>query len=83
MDTENGKNPRTYEFYPQGLFGQYRRIEINELSGRHRIIYVAKHELGIEISQETAKEVLNQIKTSYSSAERKEPYSVEEVRALM
>jgi methanogen homocitrate synthase len=76
------KNPVTYEFYPPNLFGQTRGIELNELSGRHGIIYLAKHELGFDICEDDARLLLSEIKQNYSN-DRKAPYSIPELRRLI
>jgi len=76
-------NPSTYEFYPPRLVGQRRKVYIDELSGRHGIIYVAEKELGIKISEETAKKVLDQIKTAFSRGGRRSSYTPDEVRELI
>jgi methanogen homocitrate synthase len=75
-------NPTTYEFYPPRMMGQKRKIYIDELSGRHGIIYVAK-ELGIEISDETARKVVEKIKVSFSSGERRSSYTPDEIKQLI
>jgi isopropylmalate/homocitrate/citramalate synthase len=75
-------NPTTYEFYPPRLMGQKRKIYIDELGGRHGIMYVAK-ELGLEISEETAKKVLERVKASFSSGERRSSYTPDEIKELI
>ena len=75
-------NPTTYEFYPPRMMGQKRKIYIDELGGRHGIIYVAK-ELGIEISDETARKVLEKVKASFSSGERRSSYTPDEIKQLI
>ena len=72
----------TYEFYPPNLFGRTRSFELNELSGRHGIIYLAKHELGLNISEDNARMVLSEIKKEYSN-DRKDPYTIPELRRLI
>jgi isopropylmalate/homocitrate/citramalate synthase len=64
------------------MMGQKRKIYIDELSGRHGIIYVAK-ELGIEISDETARKVVEKIKVSFSSGERRSSYTPDEIKQLI
>ena len=76
------KNPITYEFYPPSLFGRTRGMELNELSGRHGIIYLAKQELGLDISEDDARMLLSDIKTEYSKG-RKNPYTILELRRLI
>ena len=75
-------NPTTYEFYPPRLMGQKRKVYIDELGGRHGIIYVAK-ELDIEISDETARKVLEKVKAAFSSGERRSSYTHEEIKQLI
>ncbi len=75
-------NPTTYEFYPPRLMGQKRKIYIDELGGRHGIMYVAK-ELGLEISEETAKKVLERVKTAFSRGERRSPYTPDEIKEII
>ena len=77
------KNPLTYEFYPPGLFGQGRRIELDELSGRHGVMYIAREELGIEISEKVAREVLSRMKDQYSQGERRASITPEELRTMI
>ena len=75
-------NPQTYEFYPPRMMGQTRKIYIDELGGRHGIIYVAK-ELGIEISDETARKVLDKIKNAFSREGRRSSYTPEEIKEII
>ena len=75
-------NPTTYEFYPPRMMGQKRKIYIDELGGRHGIMYVAK-ELGIKISEETARKVLERVKASFSSGERRSSYTPDEIKRLI
>jgi isopropylmalate/homocitrate/citramalate synthase len=75
-------NPYTYEFYPPRMMGQTRKIYIDELGGRHGIIYVAK-ELGIEISDETARLVLDKIKNAFSREGRRSSYTPEEIKEMI
>ena len=75
-------NPTTYEFYPPRLMGQKRKIYIDELGGRHGIMYVAK-ELGLEISEETAKKVLERVKASFSSGGRRSSYTPDEIKEII
>jgi isopropylmalate/homocitrate/citramalate synthase len=75
-------NPYTYEFYPPRMMGQERKIYIDELGGRHGIIYVAK-ELGIEISDETARLVLEKIKTAFSREGRRSSYTPQEIKQMI
>ncbi len=75
-------NPTTYEFYPPRMMGQKRKIYIDELGGRHGIIYVAK-ELGLEISDETAKKVLERVKTAFSCEGRRSSYTPEDIKQLI
>ena len=75
-------NPTTYEFYPPRMMGQKRRIYIDELGGRHGIMYVAK-ELGLDISEETAKKVLERVKAAFSREGRRSSYTPEEIRQII
>jgi len=77
------KNPVTYEFYPHDLFGRWRRMELDELSGRHGVIYVARTELGIDLSEKVARNVLSRIKESFSNEGRQSPYTLDELRSLI
>ena len=76
-------NPTTYEFYPPRLMGQSRRVYIDELSGRHGIMYVAEKELNTKISEETAKKVLDKIKAAYSSGARRSSYTPDELKEML
>lgn len=76
-------NPQTYEFYPPRLVGQKRRVYIDELSGRHGIMYVAEKELRVPISEETAKKVLDKIKASYLSGARRSSYTPDELAEMI
>jgi len=75
-------NPTTYEFYPPRMMGQKRKIYIDELGGRHGIMYVAK-ELGLEISEETAKKVLERVKASFSTGGRRSSYTPDEIKEII
>jgi isopropylmalate/homocitrate/citramalate synthase len=75
-------NPTTYEFYPPRMIGQKRKVYIDELGGRHGIMYVAK-ELGIEISEEKARKVLEKVKAAFSHEGRRSSYTPEEIRELI
>jgi len=75
-------NPTTYEFYPPRMMGQKRKIYIDELGGRHGIMYVAK-ELGLEISEETAKKVLARVKASFSREGRRSSYTPDEIKEII
>lgn len=72
-------NPQTYEFYPPRMMGQKRKIYVDELGGRHGIMYVAK-EMGLDISEETARKVLERVKTAFSSGERRSSFTSEEIK---
>ena len=76
-------NPQTYEFYPPRLVGQKRRVYIDELSGRHGIMYVAEKEMNLSISEETAKMVLEKIKAAYSSGARRSSYTPDEIKDMI
>jgi len=76
-------NPSTYEFYPPRLVGQRRKVYIDELSGRHGIMYVAEKELGLNISEETAKKVLEIVKASFSSGGRRSSYTPDELKEMI
>jgi len=75
-------NPSTYEFYPPRLMGQKRKVYIDELSGRHGIMYVAK-ELGLDISEETARKVLLKVKASFSCEGRRSSYTPDEIKEMI
>ena len=75
-------NPTTYEFYPPRMKGQKRKIYIDELGGRHGIIYVAK-ELGLDISEDTARRVLELVKASFSSGVRRSSYTPDEIKMMI
>ena len=75
-------NPTTYEFYPPRMMGQKRKIYIDELGGRHGIMYVAR-ELGLEISEETAKKVLERVKASFSTGGRRSSYTPDEIKEII
>ncbi len=77
------KNPVTYEFYPIDLFGQERRIELDELSGRHGVIYVAKNMLGVDVSEREAASIIAEIKSSFSEDGRQDSYTPHELWALI
>jgi len=75
-------NPTTYEFYPPRLMGQKRKVYIDELGGRHGIIYVAK-ELGLDISEETARKVVERVKTAFSCEGRRSSYTPDEIKEMI
>lgn len=75
-------NPKTYEFYPPRMMGQKRKIYIDELGGRHGIIYVAK-ELGLNISEETARDVLEKVKKAFSCEGRRSSFTSDEIKELI
>jgi isopropylmalate/homocitrate/citramalate synthase len=75
-------NPTTYEFYPPRMMGQKRKVYIDELGGRHGIMYVAK-ELGLEISEETARKVLERVKTAFSREGRRSSYTPKEIKQMI
>jgi len=75
-------NPKTYEFYPPRLMGQKRKVYIDELGGRHGIMYVAK-ELGLKISEETARKVLQRVKTAFSREGRRSSYTPDEIKEII
>jgi hypothetical protein len=58
-------------------------VYIDELSGRHGIMYVAEKELKTKISEETAKKVLDKIKASYSSGARRSSYTPDELKEML
>ena len=76
-------NPATYELYPPELFGQRRKVYLDELCGRHGVIYVAENELGMNISENVAKKVLSRIKTSFSYEGRRSAYTSSEIKELI
>lgn len=77
------RDPTTYEFYPARLFGRDRKVEIDELSGRHGVIYVARNVLGMEITEGLARRVIAEVKASYSRDGRQTVYSPHELRELI
>ena len=76
-------NPATYEFYPPELVGQRRKVYIDELCGRHGILYIAENELGMNISENVAEKVLSRIKTSFSHEGRQSAYTPSELKELI
>lgn len=76
-------NPATYEFYPPELVGQKRKVYIDELCGRHGIIYVAENELGMKIPENVAEKVLSRIKASFSHEGRRSAYTPNEIKELI
>jgi methanogen homocitrate synthase len=76
-------NPVTYESYPPELVGQRRKVYIDELCGRHGILYIAKNELGMNISESTAKKVLLRIKRSFSHEGRRSAYTPNELKEFI
>jgi len=76
-------NPKTYEFYPPELVGQRRKVYIDELCGRHGIMYIAENELAMNISENIAEKVLSKVKTSFSHEGRRSAYTPSELRELI
>jgi isopropylmalate/homocitrate/citramalate synthase len=76
-------NPLTYEFYPPELVGQERKVSLDELCGRHGVLYIAEHELGMKISEKLAKEALSRIKAIYSKGQRRSAYTPSELKELI
>lgn len=76
-------NAATYEFFPPELVGQKRKIYLDELCGRHGILYVAEKELGMKISEDVAVEVLSRIKSSFSNGNRRSVYTPDELKELL
>jgi isopropylmalate/homocitrate/citramalate synthase len=64
------------------MMGQKRKVYIDELGGRHGIMYVAK-ELGHEISEETARKVLERVKAAFSREGRRSSYTPEEIKEII
>ena len=75
-------SPQTYEFYPPRMMGQKRKIYVDELGGRHGIMYVAK-ELGLDISEETARKALEKVKAAFSSSGRRSSFTSDEIRHII
>jgi isopropylmalate/homocitrate/citramalate synthase len=73
----------TYEFYPPRLVGQRRRVCLDELCGRHGVLYVAREELGMDISEDVAVRAMSRIKEAFSRENRQSPYSPSELRELI
>lgn len=76
-------SPTTYESYPPELVGQRRKIYIDELCGRHGILYVAEKELGMNISENIAETVLSRIKRAFSQEGRRSAYTPSELKELI
>jgi len=76
-------NPVTYESYPPELVGQRRKVYIDELCGRHGILYIAENELGINISESIAEKVLSRIKKAFSQEGRRSAYTPSELKELI
>ncbi len=76
-------NPSTYEFYPPELVGQRRKVYIDELCGRHGIMYIAENELGINIAENLAQKVLSKIKRAFSHEGRRSAYTPSELKELI
>jgi len=76
-------NPITYESYPPELVGQRRKVYIDELCGRHGIMYIAEKELGMNIPEKVAEKVLSIIKKAFSQEGRRSPYTPSELRELI
>jgi len=76
-------NPATYESYPPKLVGQRRKVYLDELCGRHGILYVAENELGMKISGEIAEKVLSRIKSAFSLEGRRSAYTPSELKDLI
>ena len=76
-------NPATYEFYPPELVGQRRKVYIDELCGRHGIMYIAENELGMNISESLAEKVLSKIKRAFSHEGRRSFYTSGELKELI
>jgi len=76
------QNPLTYEFYPDTLFGGNRKIEINELSGRHGVRWIAKEYCNKKITEDQDKEILQRIKNNFSNG-RKSSYSKKELKKII
>jgi isopropylmalate/homocitrate/citramalate synthase len=76
-------NPATYEFYPPELVGQRRKVYIDELCGRHGIMYIAEKELGMNIPEKVAEKVLSKIKASFSQEGRQSSYTPNELKELI
>ena len=76
-------SPATYEFYPPELVGQRRKVYIDELCGRHGIMYIAENELGMNIPENVAEKVLSKIKASFSHEGRQSAYTPNELKGLI
>jgi 2-isopropylmalate synthase len=76
-------NPVTYEPYPPELVGQRRKVCIDELCGRHGIMYIAEKELGMNISENIAGKVLSRVKRTFSQEGRRSAYTPSELRDLI
>jgi methanogen homocitrate synthase len=76
-------NPTTYEFYPPELVGQRRKVYIDELCGRHGIMYIAEKDFGMNIPKSVAEKVLSKIKASFSHEGRQSSYTPNELKELI
>jgi methanogen homocitrate synthase len=76
-------SPITYEFYPPEFVGQKRRVYIDELCGRHGVLYIAEKELGMSISESIAEKVLLRVKRAFSEEGRRSTFTPSELRKLI
>jgi len=76
-------SPATYESYHPKLVGQRRKVYLDELCGRHGIIYVAENDLGMKISEDLAEKVLLRIKRAFSLDGRRSAYTPSELKELI
>lgn len=76
-------NTVTYEFFPPELVGQRRKIYLDELCGRHGVLYVAEKELGMQISEDLAVKALSRIKASFSNGGKRGVYTPSELKELL
>ncbi|MEM3665977.1 MAG: homoaconitate hydratase [Candidatus Bathyarchaeia archaeon] len=76
-------NAVTYEFFPPELVGQRRKIYLDELCGRHGVLYIAEKELGMKISEDVAIKALSKIKASFSNGGRRVIYTPNELKELL
>jgi protein-disulfide isomerase-like protein with CxxC motif len=58
-------------------------VYIDELSGRHGIMYIAEKELGMNISENIAEKVLSRVKRAFSQEGRRSAYTPSELRELI
>lgn len=76
------KDYRMYEAFAPELIGRKRRFVLSELSGKYSVKQVAKTELHMEISDDVAAKVADEVKARYLQG-RVSPILPEELRRLI